>query len=77
MTSPSDLPRITKRELIKVGIRMPYEDNVRDWMRRGWCEMEMYLWGNDQVCEILDESADIMQGKLDEHFKRTFEEDGA
>ena len=55
MTSPSDLPRITKRELTKVGIRMPHQDNVRDWMRRGWREMELYLWKNARFSRIFDE----------------------
>lgn len=54
MTSPSDLPRITKRELARVGIELRFEDNVREWMHRGWCELEMYLWGNEQVRAWLD-----------------------
>jgi hypothetical protein len=42
--SSPELPRITKRELEKVGIELRYEDYVRDWMRRGWCELELYLY---------------------------------
>ena len=51
MTSPSDLPRITKRELKKVGITMSQEDNVRHWMRRGWLEMQLYLWNQQRFHE--------------------------
>lgn len=65
----NELPRITKRELARVGIPMPFEDNVREWMHRGWCEMEMYLWGNGQLRAWLDQN--------DRKINRVFEEDGA
>lgn len=66
MTSPSspELPRITKRTLARVGIELLHEDNVRDWMRRGWMEMGLYLWNQNRFAEY-------------DRVKRVFEEDGA
>lgn len=49
--SESELPRITKRELERVGIKLIYEDRVRDWMRRGWLEMGLYLWNQHRFRE--------------------------
>lgn len=61
-TFPSDqLPRITKRELARVGIQLVHEDNVREWMRRGWLEMGLYLWNQRRFRE----------------YQRVREEDGA
>ena len=46
-----DLPRITKRQLERVGIVLTQEDYVRDWMRRGWCELELYLYNQRRFRE--------------------------
>jgi len=64
-----ELPRITKKELTRVGITLVFEDNIKEWMYRGWREMEMYLWGNEQLRSWLDQN--------DDKINRTFEEDGA
>ncbi len=63
MTSPSDLPRITKRELARVGVELTHEENVRDWMRRGWLALEAHLWAHRKF--------------YDWGVERVFEEDGA
>lgn len=60
--SSSELPRITKRELKRVGIELRFEDNVRDWMRRGWFELDAYR---------------CRQAQFQAHIERRFEEDGA
>jgi hypothetical protein len=46
----AELPRITKRELARVGVVIP-EDTVRAWLTRGWRELELYLWRSDRVEE--------------------------
>lgn len=69
MESPSSLPRITKRELRRVGIPLRFEDNVRDWMRRGWLEMQLYLWNHEEFKKY-ERLKEIRKDRL-------FEEDGA
>ena len=49
----NELPRITKRELAKVGIELTQEDYVRDWLRRGWCELELYLYNQRRFREYV------------------------
>lgn len=51
--SSSELPRITKRELERVGIRLRFEDNTRAWMRRGWVELALYMWQHDVFEEYM------------------------
>ena len=77
MESPSSLPRITKRELAKVGVHLVHEDNTRDWMRRGWLELDLYLWNQQRFAEY-----DLYKRIQEERKgmgvpKRIFEEDGA
>jgi hypothetical protein len=69
MPRSPDLPRITKRELQRVGIKLRFEDNVRDWMRRGWLEMHLYLW-NYHEFKKYEYLKEVRKDRL-------FEEDGA
>ena len=70
-----DLPRITKRELERVGIRLVFEDDVRAWKRRGWAELQLFLWNYSQF-EAYERYREIQRERLDP-MPRIYEEDGA
>jgi hypothetical protein len=71
-----ELPRITKRELERVGIRLIFEDNVREWMHRGWMEIELCLFNHREYAKY--EAMRETKRQLFHHDRpRLFEEDGA
>ncbi len=69
------LPRITKRELERVGISLIFENTTREWMRRGWLEMQLYLFNHREYAKY-ERLREIKRERFNSDRPRLFEEDG-